>query len=56
MNGQICTEGDGTVDVLYFVQVLAYCHKYNDCRDALMKISCVHRGIQRVVVLKVLLM
>ena len=49
-------EGDGTVDVLYFVQVLAYCQKNNDRRDALMKISCVYRDIHRVVVLKVLLM
>ena len=52
----MCTEADGTADVLYFIQVLAYCHKYNDRRDAFMKISCVHRGIQRAVVLKVLLM
>ena len=56
VNGQRCMEGDGTVDVLCFVQVFAYCHKNNYRRDALMKISCVYRGIQRVVVLKVLLM
>ena len=56
VTGQICVEGDGTVDVLYFVQVLAYCQKNNDRRDALMKISCVYRDIHRVVVLKVLLM